>query len=286
MKYGFRPLSLVLLFLPHHEIRARQVPAALSTDDATIPFQVRSGFLITVKGRIGPLSSLKFVLDTGTSHTVIDSRIADKLLLPRQKAHVLTFNQNTKLESITLPELQLGPLRAHNLHVMVGDLKQISGLAFGTDAIVGLDVLRTSQILSINYATGLVTFRTSAPVGLAKHSDFNVFTVHLPMQGYPACLILDTGLQGLVLYSDRLREHALHLHLTGEFSETRAGWLIGRTATLPGVRLGPDERPVSVLLVHGAPAALPADIDGYVGTDVLHARWLEFNFASNTLRWQ
>ena len=44
-----------------------------------IPFQLEGGFLIEVEGRIGQLEGLKFILDTGATHSVIDRRIADRL---------------------------------------------------------------------------------------------------------------------------------------------------------------------------------------------------------------
>ena len=41
-----------------------------------------------------------------------------------------------------------------------------------------------------------------------------------------------------------------------------------------------------MLLLQGAPSSLPADIDGYLGMNDLHAERIELDFASNTLRWQ
>jgi hypothetical protein len=42
----------------------------------------------------------------------------------------------------------------------------------------------------------------------------------------------------------------------------------------------------SVFLLPVAPASLPDDIDGYIGTNALHAQMVELNFASQKLRWQ
>ena len=79
-----------------------------------IPFQLDGGFLILVDGRIGSLAPLKFVLDTGTTHTVISRKIADRLIVPRHQGQgrVLNFDREVKLEWTRLPELQLGPVVA------------------------------------------------------------------------------------------------------------------------------------------------------------------------------
>ena|SRR5262249_33309776 len=58
------------------------------------------------------------------------------------------------------------------------------------------------------------------------------------------------------------------------------------SAVLTGIRLGAKELESSVLLLFQAPASLPSDIDGYIGTNLLHAQVIELDFASETLRWQ
>ena len=287
MRFLFRWFVVGCLVLYGQAIQAQQllntVPANLSD---TIPFQMSSGFLILVEGRIGPLVRLTFVLDTGTSTTVVDAKIADKLSLPRDnvKANVLRFGRNTQLERANLPEIGLGPLSARNFPVTVGDLKQISDVAEGVDAIVGLDLLRTSQKLKIDYGERLVTFKPSIAGGLGR-SQVNAFTVQMSVQGRSICLILDTGLQGLVLYSDRLHKHVPNLKFSGKFSHAHEGWLMGETATLPGIRLGTEDLKASVLLIHEASDPLPADIDGYFGPRGLGAQMIELDFESNKLLW-
>ena len=287
MRFLFRWFIVGYLALYTQEIRAQQrLNTAPSTITDTIPFLMGSGFLILVEGRVGPLVPLRFVLDTGASTTVVDAKIADKLSLPRDKAKakVLCFTRGIQLERTNLPEIGLGPLSARDFPVMVGDLKQISEIAEGVDAIVGLDLLRTSQRLNIDYGNRLVTFKRSIAGGLRRAQD--ALTVQISVQGRSICLILDTGLQGLALYSDRLHKHLANLKFSGKFSQVHEGWLIGETATLPGIRLGTEDLKASVLLIHGAPDALPADIDGYFGPSSLGAQMIELDFESNMLRWQ
>ena len=76
------------------------------------------------------------------------------------------------------------------------------------------------------------------------------------------------------------------IQLSGPMSQVYAGRLRGQAAILTGIRLGANELQSSVLLLPGAPASLPADIDGYIGTSFGWAQMVELDFASNTLRWQ
>jgi hypothetical protein len=50
-----------------------------STVSSTIPFDLVSGFLAVVDGQIGNLNGLKFILDTGATHSAIDRKVAPSI---------------------------------------------------------------------------------------------------------------------------------------------------------------------------------------------------------------
>jgi PadR family transcriptional regulator, regulatory protein PadR len=278
-------LALMTLLIHAQETYSRQSPVAMPTPSSAMPFESRSHFLILAEGQIGPLTQLKFILDTGATHTMVDTKIADRLSLPRHKGKVLNFDKQIKVDWTNLPELHLGRLVARNLPAMVGDLKRVSEFADGVDAIVGLDVLRIAESIRIDYRSHLITMKV--PVDDSANSlNASALTVLVPLQGRPARLVIDTGLQGLLLYEDRLQRHLPHLRLSGTVSRASAGRLSGHAASLTGIHLGTEELQSSVLLLPKAPASLPADIDGYLGTSVFRADVIELNFASHTLRWQ
>jgi hypothetical protein len=54
---------------------------AQDPDAISIAMKLRDGFLVVAKGSIGPLNDLTFLLDTGTSRTLIDSHVSKKLQL-------------------------------------------------------------------------------------------------------------------------------------------------------------------------------------------------------------
>jgi len=283
MKFPFGFFALGFLILAHG-IQSQQIDVGVPTPSGdTIPFQLGRGFLIVLEGQIGSLAGLVFILDTGSTHTMVDDRIANKLLLPRHKGKVLNFDKHITVDWTNLPELHLGPLAAHDFPVMVGDLKRVSEFV-NADVILGMDLLRTAQSIRIDYRNRLVTIRTPA-VGSTNSFNGNTLSVLTTLQGQPARLIVDTGVQSLILYKDRLRRHLPQLKLGYPISQAYAGRLC-ESAFLTGIRLGAEELQSSVLLLPRAPAPFPAEIDGYIGTNLLHAQVIELNFASETLRWQ
>jgi predicted aspartyl protease len=276
-----------LLLFPVHEISGQQfVDAATVLPNDTLPFHLEKGFLICVEGRIGTLAPLKFILDTGTTHTVVNARIADRLSLQRDKGKILNFDKYVKADWVIIPDLQLGPIATHDVHVMVGDLKAFSEFAQDLDAIIGLDLLSTSQFLRIDYRDTVVTFKTRSEAQLAGTSIPKILTARVVIQGHTVLLIIDTGLQGLLLYTDRLRKRLPQIQLSDKPVRAHAGRIAGEQATLSDIRLGPSKLQSTVLLVRRAPDDLPVDIDGYLGVNVLHAQVIEIDFATDNLRWQ
>lgn len=278
-----RLLCLVLGLLSAQGAQAQQSLSITPTLNDAIPFQLENGFLILVEGRIGPLARLRFILDTGATDTWIDRNIVEKLSLPRHPAKIFNFDHYVEVERTSLPELQLGPLLVRNSHVIVGDLKQFSEFAAAVDGIVGMDLLSATQSLRIDYSRSLVTFKTASGRETVSQHAMNALTVELSVQGQPMRLIIDTGVQGLLLYKDRLHKHLPQLKLT-DWTTGVWGRLWGERAMLSGIRLGSDEVQASVFLIRGEPDSIPADIDGYVGTSALKPKMIELDFATNRFR--
>jgi hypothetical protein len=58
-----------------------------------VPFDLVSDFLVVVKGGIGNLDDLKFIVDTGATWSVIDRKVAERLLLNRRPGRIMNFNR-------------------------------------------------------------------------------------------------------------------------------------------------------------------------------------------------
>jgi len=261
----------------NHELRTEP-------SDDPIVFQLRTGFLIVVDGKVGSLSGLKFILDTGTTHSVLDTKIADKLSLPRQNATVLNFDRQLKIGWSNVPELQIGSLRARNLRMMVAPLSESSELAGSIDGIIGLDILRLCRSVLINFDENRLTLRLSQTGDEAELHKTKAFVVHLNAQGRQLCLILDTGLRDMVLFEDRIRKNVPHLKLSNKTKGAREGWLEGASVLLQGIRMGSGESQAYAFVIPKAPQSLPADIDGFLGVRALNSSLVELDFEASALR--
>ena len=75
--------TLILLAdrMPASDIPDRESAPAFSDATGTIRFDLYQGYFMVVHGSIGPLKNLNLFLDTGTTPTVLDSRLARKLNL-------------------------------------------------------------------------------------------------------------------------------------------------------------------------------------------------------------
>jgi hypothetical protein len=250
--------------------------------EQAIPFELRSGFLVVVEGRIGSLTPVRFVLDTGTTHSMMDTKIAARLGLPRKEGLVVNLDRKTQVSWTNVPELQVGPLKIQGARMMVSELSRLTEFAEGIDGVIGLDVLGMCRAVNINFETMQIVFRTD---GRSEQAVTGPLLVRLEVQGEPLRLVLDTGARDIFLYEDRVRVHARGL--TGEHQAARAwaGWMKGKITPRLGIRLGEREFEGSAFLMKKAPNSLPVEIDGYLGLGLLNARYVELDFEASMLRY-
>jgi predicted aspartyl protease len=163
-----------------------------------------------------------------------------------------------------------------------------SEFASKADAIIGMDLLQLNNI-TIDFAAGKLIFDPTAPTAYAVGGDpmAKCLVVQLQVQDRPVHLIVDTGLQGILLYKDRLRQSVPGLRTTGSIKNaTMGGRLAVKQATLPDVVFGTRNRQVPVLLMPSPGADMLPGIDGIVGIAALQARRVHFDFSSKTLSWE
>ncbi len=278
---------LSLFFVP--ALHADDQPVRSENEpDSRLPFRLSSGYLIEVEGRIGDHSHLKFILDTGASISLVDQRIAQKLKLNAHPAESFNFDRKLQWETATLPELQFGPIRAANVAVLVGNLAGYSEFAGKADAIIGMDLLKLSN-LTIDFDSGHLVFDLTEPGTYLAGGDpmEKCLIVELQVQGRPVHLIVDTGLQGMLLYEERLRKSVPGLRTAGTLTNaTMGGRVQVKQATLPDVRFGKRNREVNVALLPSPEAGTLPGIDGIVGITVFQARRVHFDFARKTFAWE
>lgn len=256
----------------------------LSRTVMAIPFSLASDFLVVVEGQAGDVGGLKFIVDTGATRSVIDKKVASRLQLRQHAGQIMNFDHSISIEWAQLPELQVGPLRAEGLRVMVVDLPKYSDVANGVDGIIGLDLLSRSNKLTIDYSKKRIYFELAVKGSVRPVPG--CFVVPAVVQGLVIRLGVDTGVSGIVLYGDRLKNRLVKLRIEGEPKAVTMGRIAGTKATLPGVQLGGPEEAVTVILINGPEERIVPGLDGYLGVAALHANSIEFDFAKMVLRWQ
>lgn len=192
---------LAVLGLP-----SAQASRHLTQPDA-IHFELYSDYLIVVHGSVrgsaGPVKDLNFLVDTGTSPTILSPRLAQRLHLDPTPAVVAAVGGNVQGEIATIPSLQIGPILSDNLPVLIRDLTTLQPiLPIQIDGIVGIDVLGQSSFV-IDYATHTISFgpTPSLPTSIPLHLEDGLPIVDATLNHTPAHLVLDTGAAALVLFA-------------------------------------------------------------------------------------
>jgi predicted aspartyl protease len=271
------------LFLQAAFARGQQIDGANAAVATELPFKVSRGFLIVVEGQVGSLSKLRFILDTGTSRTVVDKRVARKLGIRGLPSRLLTMRQTFETESAIFSDVRFGPMRATNIPLLIADLSPFTEYTDGADGILGLDMLWGSRI-SIDFASKklLVNPGTTAGAPPRHPSKIVCVTITAKVQGYPVRLLVDTGMSGILLYHDRIPRLE-----TGNLRLTELGHsMFVNEVVVQKIRVGnADIKHPKVLLLPRAPAGFPSTADGILGTASLRARWLQLDFSQGNVAW-
>jgi predicted aspartyl protease len=263
-----------------------------------IPFRLVSGFLIEVHGEIAGHTGLKFLLDTGSTISLIDSHLADQLHLPAQSAQTLGLSGKARWRQTTVPEVRFGQILAKNVDMMVGDLSAFSAYAVGAHAVIGTDLLKLSNF-SIDFDANKIVFQsvptkyTSRAARLTSAQSVpdqplsDCVTLDLQIQGHSVKLIVDTGFPGLLLYEQHLHQVIPELRFLGSLKSVIMGEsLRGQQGVLPDVLLGAHSEQVTVFVTRDPPAGSMQGIDGVIGLRPLKAHHVHFDFLEKRLNWE
>ena len=282
-------LSVACMLFFVSEVQAQQNSATASfAGTAAIPFHLVGGFLIEIEGGIGHLEGLKFILDTGATYSVVDRRIANQLATASRSGKVFNFDRFVSTDRMEFPDIHFGPVAVHSVSMRVTELTKLSNLIPDADAIIGLDLLKTASKLDILYDSKMILLssRTAIPEGTSAREGSKCLTVQVIIQDHPIELIFDTGLEGLLLYEDRIRKHIPDLRLSEVRKNAHQGRLRGKSARLPGLRIGGPESDAEVFLIPGPRGDMLPDIGGVLGTAPLKANRIELDFVGQALRWK
>ena len=99
-----------------------------------IPFTLYNDHFIIVKGTIGSFENVNIMLDTGKSPTAISEGIAKELNLEGNRESMLLSNGKIDVQSVVLPRILIGVMRAESIRVVVQDLSYMErklGISLG-----------------------------------------------------------------------------------------------------------------------------------------------------------
>lgn len=277
-------LSFAYAIAAQQDLTDKSAPVSVE-----MPFRLGSGYLIVVEGRVGDLTGLKFILDTGTSTSFLDTHVASKLRLKRRANSVINFGKTVPVESSAIPNVQFGPVQAKNVEMYIGDLGKFSDFAIGIDAIIGLDLLQQNN-LTLDYKAHKVVFdhinHTNRGTAARLENGWYL-TVDLLVQDHPLHLILDTGVEGIILFEDRVRAKVPGLRMGNVIEGVTIGRRINaKEATVPGMSLGPVKVDGRVLLLKGRSENKLDGIDGFLGVASFRAERISLNFATKMISWE
>ena len=286
------PLTLVLLgsfcnlgFAGDSSVKTAQRPVT------QIPFKAYRTYFIVVEGRIGGLghSNLdhqNLLLDTGSNPSMIDRGLVAKLELKSTPRELSAFNKSVASESVTLPDLQFGPVERHNLQVAVADFSGISrGIGVRIDAVIGLDVLGGTNF-TVDYSKDRLTFAALAEPNTARFASGSQFMiVDLKNGGRLFHLIVDTGAAHLVLFTDHLQGADYQWTTAAGTGRNVVGTVPLRMIVLTQARIGTQDMGPQQALVAASRKEIGSELDGLMALSCLRPTSISFDFEHGILGW-
>ena len=257
--------------------------SAASGGEATVvKFQLLGRHLVIVRGGIGQLEELRFLIDTGAMPTMVDRKIAKKLSVPAQEMEFVAFGKAARVATAVLPEIRIGNLKFKPVTAGIADLS----FARGVDAIIGIDVL-SRHSFSINYNERQLTFGPVSPGGAAVRLDTTppFLAVQIKISGQPFRLWVDTGSGRLVLFQNRIHNRLPVLPVCGELLITHlAGTSKLNRVLLPSVEVGDSALGrLEGFISDASVSSYPPGIDGVLGVRALSSKSVGFDFERNRL---
>ncbi len=187
------------------DIRSPETDARRKSE-TTVRFNLYRGYLILAQGSAGPLNHLSLLLDTGTSSTILDQRLARRLGLVERPAVIGVANGRVQARATTVPSVGIGPIRRNNFPVLIRDLGFLQrSLLVPVDAVIGLDVLGQVSFM-VDYTSREIHFGSpiTLPISIPLQLKGGLATVDAELNHAPVHLLLDTGASSLILFETRM----------------------------------------------------------------------------------
>ena len=171
-----------------------------------LPFDLRAGTNIVVPVRVDGHGPYRFLLDTGSSRTVVSTRLADALgLVPIAETLLLTPAGRAGHPIAVVRRIELGAAPPTNVLAMIVPESDLPG-SVRVDGIVGQDVL-SALTYTIDYVNHQIEWHVAAPQNLpgqrlALHRSERGVLVTLPQPSIGDLhFVPDSGADGWVFFA-------------------------------------------------------------------------------------
>jgi len=172
-----------------------------------IPFRLVQGFAIVVRGRVGPVNDLNFLLDTGAVPSVIGARLASRMGVEGERGSFHLLSKEIDARYVTVDDVCLGTICSASLSMVVVDLQQFERLlGVRIDAVIGLDLLAGENI-SIDYRAKKIVrglsgrSEYSVSVEIASAAGAPYWLLPIQISGQSLRVLLDTGTNEFGVFS-------------------------------------------------------------------------------------
>jgi hypothetical protein len=286
----FRSTVFFVFLATQLPISVTALPASPSAPQETryeIPFDYSDGHMIVVHGAIGGRTNLQFIVDFGTTLTLIDREYASAQAAG-EKLEVTHFANSIQSTDVGISQLQLGEMVIPDFRAFLVDLSQIPAVPPGIAGVIGLDVLQRQSVM-VDFAEKRLVF------GLAPGGEHKVpllkcevgYAVGAQWKGTPVKLVLSTGVEVVTLDQDRMRTKPIkmpslkHGATSTNLTVTPVSYFETKEMRLSDTKLeGPG-----VLRKMGWP--YPGDeLDGFLPLLALNADRVTIDFEHGVLSWE
>lgn len=173
-----------------------------------IPFRLHKSYMILISGSIGPLDNLTFLIDTGASSTLISPHVARKLKIKGVSKDAAAYGSELKCPLVVLHDIQLGSREFDFVPTLVADFSGLGPIGNRIDAIVGMNLLKRTRCLRIDYVTKTLSFapQDDLPHSVTLNCPDLIPFITLELHGVPVRLLLDTGARDILLFRDQVKD--------------------------------------------------------------------------------
>lgn len=252
-----------------------------------IPFELRHSCLIVARGSLNGVKERNLLIDTGSSPTMLDAKMARTLGVSGGAADLLTLDGHVRANKALLSSVTVGPVTAKSVPVFIADLSHsLKGTGIRIDAIVGLDVLKGNDFV-IDYRAQKIIFGPAPHYhdSIPFETDPPFILVASEIDGKPMRLLVDTGAEGLFIF----RTHTPTGQMAAKVMPRNASHVSlghNRVAVeIPEVRLGTLHRKRQPAYLEDMPGESSSDVDGLLGPPALGIFQVVFDFHNRKLGW-